>query len=84
MGVALACAGGVSVAVDASVAVATRVSVKVGVTVSTGACLPQAEVINIIKRKITCNLFLMETSFHFNGRGRQFHYIQKVMEKPFF
>jgi len=87
--VALACTEGVSVAVGASVAVAvavaTSVSAKVGVTVSTGACAPQAEVVSTRKRKMTSNFLLMETSFLLlNGEGRQFHYIQKMTEKPFF
>jgi len=78
-------ADGVSVAVGALVAVdvATRVSVVVGVTVSTGARAPQAEVINTIKRKITSDFFLMETPSTIKLQGRQSHYIQKAVEKPY-
>jgi hypothetical protein len=57
MGVELACTDGVFVAVG------IWVSVKVGVMVSTEVRVPQAEVINTRKRKITSNFFLMGTSF---------------------
>jgi hypothetical protein len=65
--VELASTPSVSVAVGASVgvAVAIRVSVRVGVTVSAGAFAPQAEIMNITKRKIVSSVFFMGNSFLF-------------------
>jgi len=79
VGVAIACTVGVFVAV------ATRVSVKVGVTVSTEVRAPQAEVINTRKRKITSNFIPHDyLLFIFIDRGKQFHYIHKMMKKNIF
>jgi hypothetical protein len=63
VGVALACAEGISVAVGISIKTAVWVAVGVGAAVSTGACAPQAEVINTRKRKTSAKFFLIRVSF---------------------
>ena len=63
VGVALACVEGTSVAVGISTKTAVWVAVGVGAAVSTGACVPQAEVINTRKRKTSAKFVLIRVSF---------------------
>jgi hypothetical protein len=62
--VALACADGVSVAMDASVTITAWVAVRVGAAVSTGVCALQAEITNAKNIKITSKIFFIKTPLY--------------------